>query len=260
MLANDLKNTLLSEIGSGDVNAVVHTAYGQPRAEQPVSARLGYNGEFSELQTGWQLLGNGYRAYNPRLMRFQSPDSLSPFRDGGMNAYGYCGGDPINRSDPSGHRFTWGRVMRYIGVPTKSNVLAKKEASAVTNGGEPYHWGSNIVTKRLDDVVVDSRSSVARLEQHRAVKFHNINFDLEIENLSDYQELLNVVKGKVYAKPVNINTRVNRIALRRAEQDNIYNTHIRPLVDKPPSYEVASGLPTYDMAIKASMVRGTANP
>lgn len=47
--------------------------------------------------------GNGYRDYNPVLMRFHRPDSLSPFSAGGINPYGYCLGDPVNFSDPSGH-------------------------------------------------------------------------------------------------------------------------------------------------------------
>jgi len=38
-------------------------------------------------------------------MRFNSPDSWSPFGEGGPNAYMYCGADPINRSDPTGHFF-----------------------------------------------------------------------------------------------------------------------------------------------------------
>ncbi|MFA1026632.1 MULTISPECIES: RHS repeat-associated core domain-containing protein [Pseudomonas syringae group] len=50
-------------------------------------------------------MGNGYRAYNPVLMRFNSPDSLSPFGKGGLNAYAYCAGDPVNRSDPDGREF-----------------------------------------------------------------------------------------------------------------------------------------------------------
>lgn len=51
------------------------------------------------------LLGNGHRLFIPLLMRLYSPDSLSPFGIGGINAYAYCGNDPINRVDPSGKFF-----------------------------------------------------------------------------------------------------------------------------------------------------------
>ncbi|NAS96806.1 hypothetical protein CU664_12085 [Pseudomonas syringae pv. actinidifoliorum] len=67
--------------------------------------RPGFNGELLDDITGHYLLGNGYRAYNPVLMRFNSPDSLSPFGKGGLNAYAYCGGDPINKEDSTGHMF-----------------------------------------------------------------------------------------------------------------------------------------------------------
>ena len=63
----------------------------------------GFNGETLDPVTGNYMLGNGYRAYNPTLIRFMSQDSLSPFAEAGINAYQYCSGDPINRSDPSGH-------------------------------------------------------------------------------------------------------------------------------------------------------------
>ncbi|AUI88587.1 hypothetical protein BS333_19990 [Vibrio azureus] len=63
----------------------------------------GFNGETLDPVTGNYMLGNGYRAYNPTLIRFMSQDSLSPFSEAGINAYQYCSGDPINRSDPSGH-------------------------------------------------------------------------------------------------------------------------------------------------------------
>ncbi|GLO58385.1 hypothetical protein PPUJ20066_44210 [Pseudomonas putida] len=64
---------------------------------------LGFNGECLDPVTGFYNLGNGYRGYNHVLMRFNSPDSLSPFAEGGFNAYAYCQGDPVNFLDPSGH-------------------------------------------------------------------------------------------------------------------------------------------------------------
>ncbi|WP_225917231.1 MULTISPECIES: RHS repeat-associated core domain-containing protein [Pseudomonas] len=64
--------------------------------------RLAFCGQHRDAFTGYYLLGNGHRCYNPILMRFASPDTLSPFGRGGKNAYAYCEGDPINRSDPSG--------------------------------------------------------------------------------------------------------------------------------------------------------------
>ncbi len=66
---------------------------------------LAFNAErWCEL-IGAYMLGNGVRAYSPTLKRFKSPDSLSPFERGGINSYSYCGGDPVNRSDPSGKMF-----------------------------------------------------------------------------------------------------------------------------------------------------------
>lgn len=68
------------------------------------NSKLGYTGATADTITAGYLLGNGYRAYIPALMRFSAPDDWSPFSlAAGLNPYAYCGGDPINRSDPSGH-------------------------------------------------------------------------------------------------------------------------------------------------------------
>lgn len=85
-----------------------------PRQSGP---RPGFNGELLDDITGHYLLGNGYRAYNPVLMRFNSPDSLSPFGEGGLHAYAYCAGDPVNRFDPSG------MVFLRIWNPPSTSVL-----------------------------------------------------------------------------------------------------------------------------------------
>ncbi|UWS33255.1 RHS repeat domain-containing protein [Erwinia pyrifoliae] len=73
----------------------------------------GFNGERSDPISGSYPLGNGYRAYNPVLMRFNCPDSLSPFGAGGINPYAYCAGDPINHTDPSGH-MSWQGVLGIV--------------------------------------------------------------------------------------------------------------------------------------------------
>ena len=76
-----------------------YTAYGYRQKEANVSA-ISYNGDY-EID-GLFLMGNGYRLYSPSIRRFYSPDSMSP-GEAGVNPYTYNLGDPINRSDPSGH-------------------------------------------------------------------------------------------------------------------------------------------------------------
>lgn len=68
---------------------------------------LGFTGQPRDPLTGCYHLGNGHRTYNPALMRFHSADRLSPFGKGGINAYAYCQGDPVNYHDPSGQIPVW---------------------------------------------------------------------------------------------------------------------------------------------------------
>jgi RHS repeat-associated protein len=85
---------------------------------------FGFNGERPDLATGHYHLGNGYRAYNPVVMRFNAPDSLSPFAQGGLNAYGYCQGDPVNFRDPSGHWLVKALAGMFNRVPTNVKAMA----------------------------------------------------------------------------------------------------------------------------------------
>lgn len=78
-----------------------YSAYGYAAViNEPVL--LGYAGQLRDPISECYLLGLGHRAYSPILMRFQSPDQLSPFDAGGINCYVYCLGDPLNHVDPSG--------------------------------------------------------------------------------------------------------------------------------------------------------------
>ncbi|WZJ96294.1 RHS repeat-associated core domain-containing protein [Pseudomonas sp. LPD2] len=83
--------------------ATPYCPYGHRKSEGHLTTWLGFNGEPQDRQSEYYMLGRGYRAYNPRLLRFLSPDSLSPFGKGGINSYAYCAGDPVNFADPSGH-------------------------------------------------------------------------------------------------------------------------------------------------------------
>jgi len=103
LLHTSASHSVVAESQGGSTRAIRYTAYGEQHADDQLVATLGYNGEALDPDSGWYLLGNGYRAYNPALMRFHSPDALSPFGEGGLNYYGYCQGNPVTFRDPTGH-------------------------------------------------------------------------------------------------------------------------------------------------------------
>ncbi|HDS1050514.1 MULTISPECIES: RHS repeat-associated core domain-containing protein [Pseudomonas] len=108
-------------------NALRHFAYScygyKPQAQFLLAT--GFNGQYIDLFSGHYQLGS-YRTYNTGLMRFHSPDSDSPFDGGGLNAYAYCSGDPINYHDPSGH----GPVLsKKSFLPKKKTIMQRREAA-----------------------------------------------------------------------------------------------------------------------------------
>ncbi|MEZ2725464.1 RHS repeat-associated core domain-containing protein [Pseudomonas putida] len=105
LLLTNMSNSVLGESTKDTVCEARYSAYGDNGKEDPDNALhglLAFNGEARERALGWYLLGRGYRAYNPQLMRFHSPDSMPP-EIAGINPYQYCLGDPVNWRDPSGH-------------------------------------------------------------------------------------------------------------------------------------------------------------
>ncbi|MCA4079452.1 RHS repeat-associated core domain-containing protein [Pseudomonas kurunegalensis] len=109
-LLTDEKGSTFTTKSNVDLQFHAYSPYGHTLT--PSRSITNFNGENLEIKTQCYLLGNGCRAFSPRLMRFNSPDSWSPFGAGGINAYMYCGGDPVNHTDSSGHLKLWFKRTR----------------------------------------------------------------------------------------------------------------------------------------------------
>lgn len=138
LIATDTANTVMVDARPGEKWSFSYTPYGQ--RESTCSARNPYafNGEPLDPITGSYFLGQGYRLFSPGLKRFHRPDSLSPFQQGGLNAYAYCAGDPVNAQDPSGHiptkasLFIAGLNFLATGVVTVTAALIEKNKKNTT--------------------------------------------------------------------------------------------------------------------------------
>ncbi|MNH80203.1 hypothetical protein D3C81_264240 [compost metagenome] len=127
LLATDQQRSVLQLTHQGRPVWQAFTPYGHRRVESGRGSLPAFNGEVMDSVTGHYLLGNGHRAFNPVLMRFNSPDSLSPFGRGGLNPYAYCLGDPVNFSDPTGR---WAaaaiaRILTSIGALFNSVITLR---------------------------------------------------------------------------------------------------------------------------------------
>lgn len=131
LTACDQQYSVLASAGT----ARGYTPYGA--LSSATGPRLAYVGQLREALMGLYNLGNGYRSYNPCLMRFLSPDASSPFARGGINAYAYCAGDPMNYQDRKGR---W-PLRNYGGVPdnwSPHNGSVRSQMFSSTPGSEGY--------------------------------------------------------------------------------------------------------------------------
>lgn len=100
LAVDEMQHVLACQAGL-DRQHLSYSPYGFNSRSQTVLA--GFSGQAIDQITGYSLLGAGYRAYSPELMRFNSPDSWSPFGAGGVNCYAYVSCEPISHVDPTGH-------------------------------------------------------------------------------------------------------------------------------------------------------------
>ncbi|MDC9588811.1 hypothetical protein PSI23_05630 [Xenorhabdus sp. XENO-10] len=134
-------SVLLSHKGDGAETRYRYSPYGQQAPDERAPDLPAYNGERLDPVWGTYHLGNGYRTYNPVLMRFTAPDNLSPFGAGGINSYAYCLNDPINRTDPSGHMSLGG----ILGIIFGTIGLAVGIVMAIPTGGASLSIGGAVL-------------------------------------------------------------------------------------------------------------------
>jgi len=130
IMAVNSANTVITELGLAGKAQFPYTPYGRRPPQSEANNPLAFNGEPLDSATGGYLLGNGYRLFNPTLKRFCNADNLSPFDKGGLNAYGYCSGDPVNRVDPSGH-FAFHTLLFAASMVTFATATALEIAANV---------------------------------------------------------------------------------------------------------------------------------
>lgn len=125
LVATEFKGSVIDVVHGNGVTRHTYTPYGYRPVLSAMFPSPGFNGALLELVTGCYMLGNGTRGYDPRIMRFTSPDRLSPFLKGGINSYAYCEGDPVNYTDPTGQGKTNSRASSFDAKAKHATLRAK---------------------------------------------------------------------------------------------------------------------------------------
>ncbi len=132
LLAAGVSGSVILE-ADRDARSVAYSPYGDRDGDDTKRRKcaLGFNSELQDAASAYYLLGPGHhRPYAPQLGIFLAPDRATPFGRGGLNGLSYCAGDPVNRTDPTGHFWKW--VIAAVGVVVGVLAVAATAGAALT--------------------------------------------------------------------------------------------------------------------------------
>lgn len=189
----DKQASVLGSVELERSRSIHYCAYGGNSVAANSPGLIGYAGYYLDAFSGHYILGNGYRSYGPGLMRVLSPDHLSPFGRGGLNAYGYCAGDPVNYIDPDGHApvtllSVFSRVNSAFGRVTGSSlvpmVTAKKyEGKVVFRLGSLTAFESNKRSgSNLPTLYISAHGMPGAISVHPDA---NVHIPVSVQSLHD---------------------------------------------------------------------------
>jgi RHS repeat-associated protein len=160
-LVTDHQHSVISALAATRPQYIAYTPYGHRPTENGLMSLLGFNGEQPDPLTGHYHLGNGYRQFNPVLMRFNSPDSWSPFGDGGINSYAYCEGDPRNRSDPTGHVNVFNALKNPLSrISNQSKTISRRDVNRERAGHSSSPITASASTTKKNTTTASSKLNI----------------------------------------------------------------------------------------------------
>ncbi|WP_110992820.1 RHS repeat-associated core domain-containing protein [Pseudomonas sichuanensis] len=212
LLATNTPGSVLWYLADRQSKTISYTAFGHRLPG--LASSLGFNGQYLDQPSGCYLLGNGYRVYHPLFMRFNSPDSLSPFGSAGVNAYAYCAADPINRTDPTGHMFKLFKVH----TQTRSREIP----NAVANSQYDPQLPSFEYWERVHPERMTPHNPAA--DQKRASKIQNLND--RIARLKVKRDTYTGARADPVHYGIQITNASNKLQRLIAEGPQLTNPHV----------------------------------
>lgn len=194
LAGTDKLTVLVNKRPSEEVQRFAYLPFGHLNVEDGRRMKLLFNGQYLESLLHCYFLGNGYRAFNTTLMRFMSPDSLSPFAMGGLNGYAYCRNDPVNLHDPSGHFDSL--KLRYMAeIKITKHWLRRFDTNPATQEFSGF-WRKEETT--VDDLVMADKLGRRLDRMHFLDWVYKYEIKAKRESrLEGLEREYNKVKGKV---------------------------------------------------------------